>query len=248
MTEFHDRVAIRRALVDQPELWFWTPAFEAVMAWVEQQCEPGDTVLELGCGLGFFMHALRRRGFNPVGLDVALQAVELNRADGFEVWHGTLDTMPEGWVEPKVVVAFFMLHHLEAPLAFLREVRRRWPNAGLAIAQYGESNVSAASTPPRTLTRWNARSMHQALLSAGYAPDVREFAGSGAQRGVMQPVRRALKRSLAIPPLYRFLRRIEQSWASALLSPMAKPQYVLLSLAEPVSEPASVTDENRAVA
>ena len=163
MEDFAQRVRQREVLVhklNDPTLWFLTPAFQDVLDWLRQRCKPGSTVLELGCGLGFFLHTLRREGFQAVGLDVAQTVVDLNRRDGFPVWHGRVQTVPDGWVTPDALVSFFMLHHLDDPLSFLKTVRERWPNVPLAIAQYGPSNLSdERSSPPRTLIRWNKEAL-----------------------------------------------------------------------------------------
>lgn len=234
MEEFHERVSIRAALKGEPELWFWTPAFETTLDWLEQRYGTGAVVLELGCGLGFFLHAARKRGFGIDGLDVALRAVELNRDDGFRVWHGTLDSMPPDWVQPDAVVCFFMLHHLEQPTAFLEEIRRRWPAAGIAVAQYGPSNRdSVSSTPPRTLTRWSAQPLSRLLERGGFRVTIKEFGSSGTQGGPMRYGRKILKRSLVFPPMYRALRRIENRYLARALSPLGKDAYVVLAFGEP---------------
>jgi SAM-dependent methyltransferase len=232
LNQFHDRVAIRSALRKDPELWFWTPAFYRTLEWLEQRYPPGAVVLDLGCGLGFFLHAARKRGFRVEGLDVALRAVELNREDGFRVWHGTLDSMPPDWVQPDAIVAFFMLHHLEDPMGFLHTIHTRWPKAGLAIAQYGPSNRDKLAVPPRDLTRWNAQSLQEALRRVGYEATTAQFPSSGTERGIMKPVRKILKRTLRFPFVYRALRRIERRVMTPVLACMGKDEYVVLAVAE----------------
>jgi SAM-dependent methyltransferase len=88
MDDFAKRVSQRDALISDPKLWFWSPAFDEILAWLHE-VTPGGVVLEIGCGLGFFLHALRREGFDARGLDVADLPVELNRRDGFEVFPKT---------------------------------------------------------------------------------------------------------------------------------------------------------------
>src|SRR5437867_4125822 len=130
MDEFRRRVTQRSSVLKEPSLWFWTPAFGRVFEWLEVRLKPGATVLELGCGLGIVLHELQGRGFKVHGLDVAELAVNLNRNDGFPVWHGPLESMPDDWMaKPDAVIAFFMLHHLEDPIRMIRDVSRRWPNA-----------------------------------------------------------------------------------------------------------------------
>jgi len=244
MEEFNDRLQIRGAILHKdPKLWFWTPAFERTLEWLEQRVGRGATVFEVGCGLGWMLHAMRARGFDAVGLDVAQQAVDLNRADGFRVWHGTIETVPERWVEPDAVVAFFMLHHVPDPVAFLRTLRERYPAAPLSVAQYGPSNRDPGpSSPPRTLTRWNAASLTRALREAQYEPHITELMGTGNEWTPLRPLRKVAKRTIVVPPVYRLARRIEQRFLPRLLAPIGRDAYVLHALAEPTfTDPGSST-------
>jgi len=235
MQEFNDRLAARRAILHKdPTLWFWTPAFERTFDWLERRVGKGATVFEVGCGLGWVLHTLRARGFEAVGLDVAEDPVELNRADGFRVWHGTVDTVPEGWVEPDAIVSFFMLHHLPDPLAFARTLRQRFPSTPVSLAQYGPTNRDRLSSmPPRTLTRWNKASLETLLERAGYEPEVTNVAGTGNEAKLMRPIRKVVKRTVSVPPVYRLARRIEQRVMPRVLTPVANEAYVVHGVAEP---------------
>jgi SAM-dependent methyltransferase len=237
MKDFHRRIEQRHVILDQlrdPHLWFWTPAFEDVLDWLKASYPKGSTVLEIGCGLGFFLHALRDAGFRAVGLDVAQTVVELNRQDGFDVWHGPVETLPAGWVEPDAVVAFFMLHHIEDPLSFLRAIHERAPRAGLALAVYGPTNKGeAASFPPRTLIRWNTASLQTALQQAGYEPTVRDIPSTGAERGVVRRMREALRGTARIPHIYRTGKLVEAQVLRWLPQQARSESYVVLATAQP---------------
>lgn len=239
MTDFHERVDQRRVIIedlDQPSLWFWTPAFDEVLSWLRQRLAPGSTVLELGCGLGFFLHALRKEGFRAVGLDVAKTVVDLNRKDGFEVWHGPIASMPKEWVRPDAVVSFFMLHHLDDPIGFLRAIREQAPDAPLAIAVYGPTNIgTAASLPPRTLIRWNGQALAAALGRVGYKVQVHEIQSTGAERRFLQPLRKAMAQTMRMPGVYRFGKKIESRLLPRLPGQVRRDSYVVLALAEPVA-------------
>lgn len=238
MEDFRHRVDQRRVILDQigdPRLWFWTPAFEKVLSWLGSEYARGSTVLEVGCGLGFFLHALRQGGFHAVGLDVAETVVEINRNDGFPVWHGPIESLPEDWVAPDAVVGFFMLHHIEDPLSFLRAVRARAPHAGLALAVYGPSNKGEeASFPPRTLIRWNAGALETALRQAGYEAVVSDISSTGAERGIMRWARSTLAETARIPSLYRLGKRGESIILRHLPKRAHQESYVVLALARPI--------------
>jgi SAM-dependent methyltransferase len=233
--EFAHRVRQREALLARPELWFWTPAFADTIARLKMLLPQGGTVLEIGCGLGFLLHALRREGFDAVGIDVARIAVDLNRADGFNVWHGDLETMPHGWTKPDAVVAFFMLHHLVDPVAMLREVRARWPSAPLIVAQYGPTNVSRfARLAPRNLTHWTARALGRALEEAGYDAIVNDYPSSGSEHPALQRLRsRVFERVIGTPAIYRVSKRVVDRVAGVVARPMRQHSFVLLAFAAP---------------
>jgi SAM-dependent methyltransferase len=245
MEDFARRVEQRETILEklhEPRLWFWTPAFSIVLDWLRERLDPGATVLELGCGLGFFLHALRDEGFEAVGLDVAETAVAVNRKDGFRVWHGPIETMPRGWVDPDAVVSFFMLHHLEDPLSFLTSVRACAPRAMLAVAVYGPSNttdkVGSAAMPPRTLIRWNRPALGQALEQTGYGSIVYDLESSGSDLPVFALLRRALGHTMVAPGLYRLGKWFESAALARIPRRMKRDAYVVLAFAEPtLSEP-----------
>jgi SAM-dependent methyltransferase len=232
MDDFAERVKQRDALLQDPSLWFWTPAFGQLLDWAKERAQRGR-VLEIGCGLGFFLHAMRRADLDPVGLDVAELVVELNRKDGFEVWHGTVDSAPTEWGAPDVVVAQFMLHHVVEPVRFLTEIRSRWPRRPLGLAVYGPTMVDPArSSPPRTLHRWNARSLEEALSQAGYRAEVNEIASTGIESDSLSSVRGIQKRLLGHPRLYRIGKRMSQRVLPLVLKRKRQAAYVLTAYAD----------------
>jgi SAM-dependent methyltransferase len=232
--DFNRNLARRPLLVKDPTLWFWTPAYREVLAWVKRCVPAGGTVLELGCGHGLFLHALRNEGFNAVGLDPAEVVVELNRRDGFRVWHGTIESVTADWVTPDAIVALFILHHLVDPLGALASVRRRWPSVPFAVAQYGPGRrAKHRSDPPRNLTRWNLNSLGMVLRRAGYRPSVSNVHGIGAGRLLARPLLFALKPTIALPPLYRFLKRVQYSALPKVLHSFKREAEVVVAFGEP---------------
>src|SRR5207249_11928769 len=58
MQDFAERLDQRDAVLKDPTLWFWTPAYEKAMAWIGEVVTRGGTILDLGCGPGYVLHAL----------------------------------------------------------------------------------------------------------------------------------------------------------------------------------------------
>jgi len=238
--DFSRNLVRRAAMIKDPSLWFWTPAYEEILTWLKRRVSPGGTVFELGCGHGLYLHSLRKEGFVPVGLDPAQAVVELNQRDGFKVWHGTIESVPAEWVTPDAIVALFILHHLEDPRGALASVRRRWPTSPIAIAQYGPGRrAKDRSDPPRNLTRWNSRSLAALLHEAGYSPSVSNVNGAGTGREFLRPFQATLKSMTSVPPLYRFLKRIQRNGLPEMMYRPGNEAEVVLGFGVPIDEDAS---------
>jgi hypothetical protein len=237
MDEFAYRASIRHALLDDPKLWFFNPAaIEEVLKFVRQHVPPGGTVFEIGAGLGFFMHMLRREGFNAAGLEVAEFAVGLMRKEGLNIWHGTLDTLPADFVVPDAIVSLFVLHHLEDPVGFLKSLSERWPAIPVAIAEYGQVGPNRpAAYPPRTLHRWNSNSLTLAMRLAGYEARTLDVNSSGGEHPLLRPVRFVMRRTVAVPSLFRAAKVVQRRVMPKMLKPFQQPAYTIVGLGEPPS-------------
>lgn len=85
-------------------------------------------VVEMGCGLGHYAHAIAENGLDVVGLDVSATAVEQGRSlyPGLELRQGSLeqhDLLER--LRPDVIVmaeiSWYVLPHLQPLLEFLRD-------------------------------------------------------------------------------------------------------------------------------
>src|SRR3954447_7262520 len=111
------------ALPEDPEPWAW----ERRRALLLGEARAGERVLDLGCGAGRFVAALRDAGADPVGVELAEAALErawrnVPRADLRLV--GEDGALPLGHGEVDVVWCSEVLEHLPDTVAFLTEARR----------------------------------------------------------------------------------------------------------------------------
>jgi len=83
--------------------------------------EPG-AVLEIGCASGKFLDRMRARRWRTFGVEICGDAAQLARANGHEVWSGSVEQMPEPAVRPDLIVGWMVLEHLHNPLAALRRL------------------------------------------------------------------------------------------------------------------------------
>jgi hypothetical protein len=153
-----------------------TGAHREALAWLRTNAPAKATVFDIGVGPGYFLRTIRKLGFTPMGLDVAEEPVRLLIGEGYQVWHGTVETVPMDWPKPAICTVFFVLHHLTDPIAFLRSIRVRFSDAVLVVAQHNTvaSVISSGRPlspewlPPRTLSFWGQKSLRKAMELAGY--------------------------------------------------------------------------------
>ncbi len=229
----------RKILKPEPSRWFWTPAFDEILRGLSD-ASARALPSSRSAADSAFLQALRDQGFEPIGLDVAKEVVELNRKDGFEVWHGTVESTPTDWTSPAAVVALFIFHHVADPVGLLAAIRERWPSAPLAIAQYGPSHTAfeqagSRSLPPRTLHRWHSHDLAEALAAAGYTAEVRDLPSSVIDSPVLAPVRAVQKHLLRVPWAYRLGKRARRRAVTGLPGSRPRDSYTPLALAEPTA-------------
>jgi SAM-dependent methyltransferase len=134
-----------------PEPWEWERRRALLLA----EVHPGERVLDLGCGAGRFLTALKDAGADPVGVEIAEAAAERARATGVEVRLVEPDgTLPFGHGEFDLVWCSEVLEHIPDVAAVLHEVRRVLKPGGrllLTVPHHGRLQVAVIA-----LTRFDA--------------------------------------------------------------------------------------------
>lgn len=105
--------------------------------------EPGPA-LDVGCSLGYALHAARQLGLDPAGADVSEFAARACREQGFDARRGGMGALPFEDARFAIVTMKHVLEHTPDPRAALRDVRRVLrPRGGLFIAvpdpRYGKA-------------------------------------------------------------------------------------------------------------
>jgi SAM-dependent methyltransferase len=173
-----------------PEPWAW----ERRRALLLSEARPGERVLDLGCGAGRFVAALRAAGCDPVGVEVASAALERARAvapgadlrllaeDGsIPLEHGSVDLV---WCSE-------VLEHVADGMHLLQEARRVLRPHGrllLTVPYHGRLQAALiglvrfdAHFDPRGqhLRFFTRASLRASLRAAGFAePRVRAIGGA----------------------------------------------------------------------
>ncbi len=121
MRDFYE--GVWAGLPDDPEPWEW----ERRRALLLGELRPGDRVLDLGCGAGRFVAALREAGADAVGVELAEAALERARRNVPGADLRLLDpdgSVPLGHGEVDLVWCSEVLEHVPDTVALLTEARR----------------------------------------------------------------------------------------------------------------------------
>lgn len=93
--------------------------------WAARVLEPGDDVLDIGCGVGYGCKLLADAGFKAIGLDDSEDSIAYARqyfsAEGISYLLRDVSTLKG--IRGKAAVCFETLEHMRDPAAMLRSLR-----------------------------------------------------------------------------------------------------------------------------
>jgi 2-polyprenyl-3-methyl-5-hydroxy-6-metoxy-1,4-benzoquinol methylase len=91
----------------------------------------GNRILDMGCGIGFFLEEAQSRGWDAYGSELESRAVEINRSKGLNCVQAPIgaDTFERGSFD--VITAFEVVEHLRDPLAEAATIARALRPGGL---------------------------------------------------------------------------------------------------------------------
>ncbi len=92
-------------------------------------------ILDIGCGVGLFLHRAEEAGMAVQGIELSASAVNYARTNyGLDVHHGTLGDANIPLACRDIVVMWHVLEHLPDPLAGLRQVAGILAPGGVLLA------------------------------------------------------------------------------------------------------------------
>ncbi|MGV8934014.1 MAG: class I SAM-dependent methyltransferase [Gallionellaceae bacterium] len=176
--------------------WEWVPLLDVL-------CKEGKVrVIDVGCGSGLFLEAVRERGLQGVGLDANSDSVQTCLRKGLVAMCIGLENINAAVTERyDAITMFHVMEHLSNPVAALISLRRLLKPGGLIAVSVPYSPMSfetdwrdPLNRPPHHLTRWNEASLRSLAVAAGLKARI-----------VVQPTRSVLSRTLSTLQLKRGL-------------------------------------------
>jgi SAM-dependent methyltransferase len=144
-------------------------------------------LLDVGCGFGGFVAAMRERGWDAEGVDPSPAVVAAAAHRGRPVWLGTLEGLPEECGGYDAVTMFYVLEHLPDPLAAVEKAWRLLSRGGTILIRVPHTTPivrllapvglgGALYDPPFHLYDFSPAVLQRLLRRAGFV-DIRTFPG-----------------------------------------------------------------------
>ncbi len=92
-------------------------------------------LLDVGCGVGYFLRIAQERGWSVAGVDLDKAAVDIACQHGLDVRWETIEKMPFPDSEFDVVTMYNTIEHLSAPQVALNAVRRVLKPGGFFVLE-----------------------------------------------------------------------------------------------------------------
>jgi len=134
-------------------------------------------VLDVGCGVGLFLHLAHQAGMEVRGIELSGSAVNYARTNyGLDIHHGTLEDAEIAPGSCDIVVMWHVLEHLPDPVAGLNQVASILAPGGLllaAVPNFGSYEARLfgrrwySLDAPRHLFHFTPNTLHAAVEQAG---------------------------------------------------------------------------------
>ncbi|HEX8053655.1 MAG TPA: methyltransferase domain-containing protein [Thermoleophilaceae bacterium] len=139
--------------------------------------KPDDRLLEVGCGVGLFLSAANRKGWQVEGIDLSETALQASRdVHHLPVRQGRFDELDFDEGAYSVIATFEVLEHLTDPRGFLEKAKRLLKPGGLLVCSVPNEGAKVpfppvrgqASTPPVHLNFWDRAALTRFFELNGY--------------------------------------------------------------------------------
>jgi SAM-dependent methyltransferase len=136
-------------------------------------------ILDVGCGLGFFLEEARRQGWEAYGTEYGERAVQLNRAKGLSVVDVSAGPAEFGSLKFDVVTAIEVIEHVQDPYDEIQHIGTLLRHGGLfycttpnfnSVSRWLLTSRWSVIEYPEHLNYFTAGTLSELLKRVGFAP------------------------------------------------------------------------------
>src|SRR5712691_2348427 len=160
-----------------------TPAERLALKWLKSHAPVGASIIDCGCGVGRFLHALQKSRFQGVGLEVSTGVVKLLNLRGLKAIEGLVPDFQWDGPEPFAITFFEVLEHLPNPGSVIDRLKKRFPSTYILasvpspsrpdLLLYGRRSI--ADYPPHHFLRWTPTALDVFFQRLGYSKVTVQF-------------------------------------------------------------------------
>lgn len=90
-----------------------------------------NRLLDVGCGMGYFLDVAKKRGWEVYGTEYSPKAVEINAAKGIKMIQGKLNSVNFPVSDFDVITSFEVIEHINNPLEEIKHINNLLRKSGL---------------------------------------------------------------------------------------------------------------------
>jgi 2-polyprenyl-3-methyl-5-hydroxy-6-metoxy-1,4-benzoquinol methylase len=90
-----------------------------------------NRLLDVGCGMGFFLEQAKKRGWEVYGTEYSPKAIEINQAKGINMVEGQLNSAAFPAKDFDVITSFEVIEHINNPVEEVKHINTLLRKGGL---------------------------------------------------------------------------------------------------------------------
>lgn len=136
-----------------------------------------NNILDLGCGIGYFLEIAKQRGWTVYGTEYTEKAVDICTGKGIHMHQGVLNPASYSGIEFDIVTSFEVIEHINNPISEIKNINQILRKGGVfyfttpnfnALERYLLGDDYSEICYPEHLSYYTKSTAHKLLTSYGF--------------------------------------------------------------------------------